>query len=313
MTQVNDKKLLDEYSKAVINSVKVIGPSVVSIRTRNDKTALKEGLGSGVLITPDGYILTNNHVIDVAENVEIKTRDDITLNGQVIGADAATDLAVVRVMAADQLSFAMLADSDKLQVGQLVVAVGNPYGYTNTVSAGVISALGRNLRISDKRIIENVIQTDASLNPGNSGGPLVNNAGEVVGINTAVNYLSQGIGFAIPINTAKLIVSELIMKGKVQRMYLGIRIMNRPISRYIANLFHLSKPVVLEVMDVEEGSPAEKGGLVPGDLVLRVDSFETTENNFIYTYLNSNRKKDAFDLLVLRDLKPVRLKISMKE
>jgi S1-C subfamily serine protease len=207
----DDNELLDAYSNAVISVVEKVGPSVVQIQTNKNisPTAQGQGLGSGVIITPDGFILTNNNVVDKAKTIEVGLTNGDSFPGEIVGTDPATDLALVRILAND-LSYAELGNSEKLRVGQLVIAIGNPYGFQSTVSTGVVSALERTMRNSEGKFIENVIQTSVPLNPGNSGGPLVDSRGKVIGINTAIIAMAQGLGLAVSSNTATWVVSELI-------------------------------------------------------------------------------------------------------
>ena len=227
----SDAELLDAYSLAVVHVVEEVGPTVVSIGVRANRGPFGgEGAGSGVIFAPDGFILTNNHVVDGAEKISVSLTDGRSFSADVIGTDPDTDLAVVRVPGSG-LPAASFGDSGRLRTGQLVIAIGNPLGFQNTVSTGVISALGRSLRSPQGRLIEHVIQTDVSLNPGNSGGPLVDSRGEVIGINTAMISNAQGLSFAVPINTARYVVSELVSKGRVSRAYLGLLAQVRPIDR----------------------------------------------------------------------------------
>jgi S1-C subfamily serine protease len=264
----SDTELLDAYSQAVISVVENVGPAVVAVNVRKERSYRPEGegAGSGLIFTPDGFILTNNHVVENSAVVTISLMEDRTLEAQLVGADPATDLAVVRISSPD-LPIARLGDSTSLRVGQLAVAIGNPLGFQSTVSAGVISALGRTLRSQSGRLIENVIQTDVALNPGNSGGPLVDSRGRVIGINTAMIFMAHGISFAIPISTAKWVVSELITHGKVRRALLGISAHVRPITRRLQRQLDLKVPTLVEVITVEPNGPAQKAGLMRGDLI----------------------------------------------
>ena len=251
----HDAVALDAYSRTVIGVVDQIGPAVVSISMRKIGSAAKygrEGAGSGVLFTPDGFILTNYHVVEGAQDISVSLIDGGIYSAALIGADPETDLAVVRI-SGQIFPAADFGDSDLLRPGQLVVAMGNPLGFQNTVSAGVISALGRTLRSKNNRLIESVIQTDVSLNPGNSGGPLVDSRGRVIGINTAMIQMAQGICFALPINTARFVVSELVSKGKVERPYIGIHAKAVPVQRKIQRILDLSTPSLVEVVQVETG------------------------------------------------------------
>src|SRR5574340_862095 len=246
--ETSDLELLDAYSRAIIQVVEEVGPAVVgiSIGVQSPRQAAEQaGAGSGVIIAPDGYILTNDHVVAGAKLLRATLEDGRTLPAEVIGTDPATDLAVIRVNAAG-LPFANLGDSAALSVGQLVIAIGNPFGFQSTVSTGVVSALGRALRSQSGRLIENIIQHSAPLNPGNSGGPLVDSRGRVVGINTAIIMMAQGIGFAIPANTAKWVVSQLLTHGRVRRGFLGLAGRPRPLERRLVRYHHLSADSAVE-------------------------------------------------------------------
>jgi S1-C subfamily serine protease len=269
--QASDQELLDAYSRAVTNVVETVGPSVVAISIRKNRVSGwtepgAAGAGSGVIITPDGFVLTNNHVVENSDALDVSLTDGRTFGAQVIGTDPATDLAVIRI-SDGSLPASELGDSDQLKVGQLVIAIGNPLGFQSTVSAGVVSAVGRSLRSQSGRLIDGVIQTDVALNPGNSGGPLVDSRGRVVGINTAMIYMAQGISFAVPINTARWVVTELVMHGRVRRAYLGIGAQSRPVNRRIQHSLDLSTPAVVEVVTVEPKGPAERAGLETGDCI----------------------------------------------
>lgn len=272
--------LLDAYSKAVIHAVDRVSPSVVNINVRRnadrnqaaDPRLQKEfrANGSGFIFTPDGFILTNSHVVHQAGKIEATLPDGRTLRADMIGDDPDTDLAVIRVNAS-KLPCVALGDSEKIRVGQLVVAIGNPYGFQCTVTSGVISALGRSLRLMSGRLIDNVIQTDAALNPGNSGGPLVTTRGEVIGVNTAVILPAQGICFAIGINTANFIAGRLIKEGKVRRSYVGLGGQNISLHRRIVRFYRLPVESGVLVLSVEDESPAQKAGLAEGDVIVGFD------------------------------------------
>ncbi|MBI2616707.1 trypsin-like peptidase domain-containing protein [Candidatus Gottesmanbacteria bacterium] len=296
----NDEKIFDAYSKAVISAVEKVGPAVVSIRG--------EGAGSGVIFAPDGFILTNNHVVAESDSYHVNLSDGREFRAQLIGKDPATDLAVIRV-SSDSLSEVSLGNSSSLRVGQLVIAIGNPHGFQNTVSAGVVSATGRSMRTQDGRLIENIIQTDASLNPGNSGGPLVNSRGEVVGINTAMTFQASGLGFAIPIDTAKYVIGELMAYGKVRRKYLGIAGVTRPLGKYVANLFKRS-PVGVEILSVEKNSPAYKAGVLPKDIIFRLEDKEITTMDTLYTQLSNPKLPSSFEVTILRNFTLQKLRVS---
>jgi S1-C subfamily serine protease len=272
---IDDLQLLDAYSKAVTTAAEKISPSVVNIevyhpqthRNRNSRLPQESsGNGSGFVITPDGYILTNSHVVHDAARVEVTLSDGRHFNAELIGDDPDTDLAVVRIDG-PRLIPVTLGDSQTIKVGQLVIAIGNPYGFQYTVTAGVVSALGRSLRSQSGRLIDSVIQTDAALNPGNSGGPLINSRGEVIGVNTAIILPAQGICFATSINTAKFVVAALIQSGKVTRGYIGIAGQNVPLHRRLVRFHDLPVESGVLVVGLDADSPARKAGLIQGDVI----------------------------------------------
>jgi len=276
-----DEKLLDAYSHAVINVVEKVSPAVVNIDVqrqlrgvrRNNQPFSQEvrGNGSGFIFTPDGYILTNSHVVHDASKIEVTLSDGRSYTAQMIGDDPETDLAAIRINAPNLVA-ARLGDSQSLRVGQLAIAIGNPYGFQCTVTTGVVSALGRSFRSKSGRLIDNIIQTDAALNPGNSGGPLVTSHGEVIGINTAVIMSAQGICFAVPINTAKMILTQLIKEGKVRRGYVGIGGQNVPLPRRVVLFHELSIESGVLVISTENNSPAQKAGLREGDVIVGLNN-----------------------------------------
>ncbi len=272
----DDDAELDAYSRAVSGAVTRVGPSVVNlsvlgeVRTQRGPFEVR-GAGSGFVITPDGYILTNNHVVEQARQLEASLPDGRTFAAEVVGTDPMTDLAVVRVQGyfGGQFPSVVLGDSELVRVGQLAIAIGNPHGLATTVTAGVISALGRTLPAPNgRRLIENVIQTDAPLNPGNSGGPLVDSRGRVIGVNTAIAPGAQGICFAIPINTGRWVAGLLIREGRVRRAYLGVATQPRPIPPALRRRLELEQTQGLEVVRVEEGRPAAQAGLRQGDVII---------------------------------------------
>ncbi len=300
-------ELLDAYSQAVTNVVSSVGPAIVNIRVKKKVQARRRGVppqemeatGSGVIITPDGYIITNSHVVEGARTIEVGLPDGNTYAAKLVGQDAATDLATV-VVPASGLPIARLGDSDKLRVGQLVIAIGNPLGFQSTVTTGVVSALGRSLRSQTGRLIENVIQTDAALNPGNSGGPLVDSRGAIVGINTAIIQFAQGICFAIPVNTARWVVSLLIREGKVTRGYLGISGQTVPLPARVVRFFSLEHATGVHVMGVAPGSPAEVGGLKEGDIIISVGQDGVSSVDDIHRILTKDVIGKNLNVILLR-------------
>jgi S1-C subfamily serine protease len=268
----DEAEVLDAYSRAVVAVVEVVGPAVISIAVAPRAGAGQRPVsaGSGIVITPDGYALTNSHVVRDAGRLQVTLTDGRTLGVAVIGDDPATDLAVIRIDAS-ALPAAALGRSSTLRAGQLVIAIGNPLGFQSTVSAGVVSALGRSLRSVTGRLIENVIQTDVALNPGNSGGPLVDSRGRVVGINTAIIAMAQGLSFAIPVDTAKWVVAQILAHGRVRRAYLGLTGHTRPLERRLARAWELPGERAAEIAMVEADAPAARAGLRAGDLILALD------------------------------------------
>ena len=268
-----DGELLDAYSRAVVSVVERVGPAVVSITAgtrRRGRAPGVVGAGSGVIFTPDGYVLTNSHVVHDATDLTVTLTEGSILGATLVGSDPATDLAVIRA-GGSGLPIARFGESAALRAGQLVVAIGNPLGFQSTVSAGVVSALGRSLRSATGRLIENIIQTDVALNPGNSGGPLVDSRAQIVGINTAIIRMAQGLSFAIPIDTAKWVVSELLAHGHVRRAYLGIVGQVRPIERHLARQHALAAAQAVEIVSVEPRGPAAIARLGAGDLIVTFD------------------------------------------
>jgi S1-C subfamily serine protease len=260
----DEREALDAYSNVIVTVAERLRPAVVNLRG----SGRRGGSGSGILFTPDGFLLTNHHVVQGQERVRVRLLSGEELPGQVVGNDPWTDLAVARAEGAGSMPHGELGDSAKLRVGQLVVAIGSPLGFDSTVTAGVISALGRSLRSITGHLVDNVIQTDAALNPGNSGGPLVDSRGRVIGINTAVIQPAQGICFAIPINMARHILPQLLQHGRVVRGYLGLHGRVVPIPRALARQYELIQETGIEVVAVEENGPAEEAGLGEGDIIV---------------------------------------------
>jgi serine protease Do len=264
-----DVELLDGYSKAVVHVVERVGPAVVGVMVRGARG--RGGGGSGVLFTPDGFILTNAHVVAGAREMRVMLTDGSEHAATLVGSDPATDLAVIRIEGT-HLPHAELGSSASLRVGQLVVAIGNPLGFSNTVSAGVVSALARSMRAQDGRLIDPILQTDVALNPGNSGGPLVDSHARVVGINTMIILGAQGLSFAVPIDTARWVIGQLMTVGRVRRGFLGLAGQVRPLPKRLARRLGLAVETGVHVMQVEPGKPADRGGLLPGDVIVAMDT-----------------------------------------
>jgi S1-C subfamily serine protease len=267
-----EREALDAYSNVVVRVAEQLRPAVVNLRAGQGRA---RGSGSGILFTPDGFLLTNHHVVQGSERVRVRLGDGEELGGRVVGNDPWTDLAVVQAEG-DALPHGKLGDSSKLRVGQLVVAIGSPFGFESTVTAGVVSALGRTLRSITGALVDNVIQTDAALNPGNSGGPLVNSRGEVIGINTAIIAPAQGICFAIPIDMAKHVLPQLMKFGRVTRGYLGIHGRPVPVPRHLARQYALEQATAVEIVAVEENGPADQAGLQEEDLIVTFEEQPVT-------------------------------------
>jgi S1-C subfamily serine protease len=302
---INDSELLDAYSRTVSGVVARIGPAVVHIRVKK-KAARRPGTpseaagsGSGFVITPDGYIVTNCHVVENSDSVEASLADGNTCGAEVIGQDGATDIALLRI-SGSKLPMANLGDSDELRVGQVAIAVGNPLGFQSTVTAGVISALGRSLRSQGGRLIENVIQTDAALNPGNSGGPLLDSRGCVIGINTAIIQGAQGICFAIPVNTMRWVVTQLIREGKVVRGFLGISGQTVPLPVRVVRYFQLGHDAGVQVIDVSPKSPAHRAGLKEGDVVISIGGEAVNSVDDIHRRLTRDSIGKTIKIALLR-------------
>ena len=296
-----DQALLDAYSRAVIDVVERVGPTVVRLDVTSDQERRRGGTGSGVIVAPDGLVLTNSHVVGGAAQVNATTVDGRSLTARVVGDDPDTDLALVRVDAPVTLPAAPLGNSKLLKRGQLVIAIGNPLGFESTVTTGVVSALGRSLRARSGRLIDDVIQTDAALNPGNSGGPLVSSHGEVVGINTAVIMGAQGICFAVASNTASFVLGELVRHGRVRRAHIGVAAQQFALSRRRRHAAGLTQESAVMVASVEPGSPAEQAGLNAGDVILALDGVVITGADDLIRVLVGDKIGRAIELGVLHN------------
>lgn len=310
--------LMDSYSRAVITAAEKVGPSVVYIevqqairsRSANAPRLPQEarGSGSGFIFTPDGFILTNSHVVHGARRIEVTVSDGRKYEADLIGDDSDTDLAVIRINAPN-LAPGYLGEAQKIRVGQLVVAIGNPYGFQYSVTAGVVSALGRSLRAQSGRLMDDVIQTDAALNPGNSGGPLVNSRGEVIGVNTAMILPAQGISFATSIDTAKFVASRLIRDGKVSRSYIGFAGQNVPLPRRIVRYYNLPVESGVLVVSFEGHSPARNAGLREGDIIVGFDDHPTAGIDDLHKLLSENRIGHKSSLVIIRSTEILSLEV----
>ena len=305
----SNEELWDAYSRAVISAAEKVSPSVVHVIVRpklQRPRAMSErypqeaqGSGSGFVFTPDGFILTNSHVVQNATKIEVALEDGRRFDAYAVGDDPDTDLAVIRITAANLVP-ALMGDSQAIRVGQLAIAIGNPYGFQYTVTAGVVSALGRSLRSRSGRLIDNIIQTDAALNPGNSGGPLVNSHGEVIGVNTAVILPAQGICFAIAANTAKFVAGQLIKEGRVPRSYIGVAGQNVPLQRRLVRYHNLPVESGVLVASVESNSPAQAAGLVEGDVIVGFAGQSVAGIDDLHRFLTEKEVGLKASLTVLR-------------
>jgi S1-C subfamily serine protease len=303
---------LDTYSRTVVTAVDRIGPAVVSIQVGNPARGRESGgAGSGVVVTPDGYLLTNQHVVNRGARVRAQFVDGRSVDAELVGEDAATDLAVVRALASG-LPNAMIV-AEPLRVGQLVIAVGNPYGFQSTVTTGVVSALGRALRSRDGRLIEGIVQHTAALNPGNSGGPLTDAKGRVVGINTAIIAIAQGIGFSVPANTAHWVLSEILSHGRVRRVYLGISGRDRPLDRRLVRALDLSVQHAVEIISLDPEGPASEGELRMGDLIVGANAVPIDGIDALHRHLSRWPAGEALQLDLLRGMRRMTVGLTPRE
>jgi len=313
----SDAQLLDAYSQAVVRAADAVSPAVVRIDVRkknHPERRFREavGSGSGFIISPDGFVLTNSHVVHAAEKIEVVLGDGRRPDASLVGEDPDTDLAVVRIYAPN-LAAARLGESKSVRVGQLAIAIGNPYGFECTVTAGVVSALGRSFRSQSGRLMDNILQTDAALNPGNSGGPLVNSRGEVIGVNTAVILPAQGICFAIAVDTAKYVAGWLIKDGRIRRGYIGVGGQNTRIHRRIVRHYNLPAESGVLVAHLEPDSPAQFAGLREGDLIVAFDGHPVAGIDDLHKLLTEAQISKRSSLTVIRQTEKLLLEIVPEE
>jgi S1-C subfamily serine protease len=307
----DDAALLDAYSHAVVGVADDAGPAVVNIEVRG-KNGERRGSGSGFIFTPDGFVLTNSHVVHGAARIEVTLADGRRPDAHLVGEDPETDIAVLRVYAPN-LHSVRLGESANVRVGQMAIAIGNPYGFQFSVTAGVVSAVGRSFRSNSGRLIDNVIQTDAALNPGNSGGPLVNSRGEVIGVNTAVILPAQGLCFAIGIDTAKFVAAWLIKEGRFRRSHIGVGGQNVPVHRRVARFFHLGNATGVLAISVSPGSPAEKAGLREGDVIVEFEGQPVPSIDALHKLLTFERIGQRCAMTVIRGAEKLEVSVTPTE
>ena len=310
----DDGALLDAYSGAIIGALERVAPAVTFIevmhgRSERAKRRPAQGSGSGFLFTPDGYLLTNSHVVQGAEEITVRLSDDARFDADLVGNDPDSDLAVLRIGSPSARPFVQFGDSSRLKVGQVAIAIGNPLGYAKTVTTGVVSALGRTLRATSGRLMHDVIQTDAALNPGNSGGPLVDSKGRVIGVNTAMIPQAQSICFATGINTAKWVISQLFAHGRVRRAYIGVSGATVPIATRIVRHFNLPNNTAVHVAERVPGSPAALAGIEPGDRMIALDGVPLVGIDALQRLLDASLIGRACELQVLRRSSVIRVTI----
>ena len=313
----SDAVLLDAYSAAVVAASERVGPAVVHVEVAQapraaEGEAPRRGSGSGFVFTPDGFILTNSHVVHGARSIQVSFADDASFDADLVGDDPDTDVAVIRI-AGHQLSTATLGSSRRLRVGQLAIAIGNPYGFQHTVTTGVVSALGRSLRSVTGRLIDDVIQTDAALNPGNSGGPLVNSQGEVIGVNTAIIPFAQGICFATAIDTAKWVMEQLLRFGRVRRGYIGVGGATIPLSRRAVRFHGLAAEAGVRVESIEPGGAAQRAGIEPGDVIIGYDGENVAGVDELHRLLSAELIGKTTRVTLLRRTQKLDLPITATE
>jgi len=305
----DDGRLLDAYSAAVVGAAEKVGPAVAHLEV---ELKGRRGSGSGFAFTPDGLLLTNSHVVHGASGIRATFADGPSRDADLVGEDPDTDIAVIRI-GGNVLPAVVLGSSRAVRVGQLAIAIGNPYGFQHTVTAGVVSALGRSLRAQTGRLIDDVLQTDAALNPGNSGGPLVDSRGEVIGVNTAIIPGAQGICFATAIDTVKWVVLQLLKDGRVRRGYLGLAGANLPLARRLARHFELDNARAVRVESVEKGGPASRAGVESGDQIVRFGDQAVNGIDDLHRLLTSERIGAESPLTVLRRAQKLELRVTPSE
>jgi S1-C subfamily serine protease len=313
----SDQDLLDAYSRAVVGAVERVAPAVVSIDVHKAgsnarRSRAQAGSGSGFVFATDGLILTNSHVVDGASGIDVTLPDGRECQADLIGQDRDTDVAVIRISASDLVAVEF-GESHQLRPGQLVIAIGNPYGFQHTVSTGVVSALGRSLRARTGRLIEHVIQTDAALNPGNSGGPLVTSAGHVIGVNTAIIAGGQGLSFAVPISTVSTILPALLRDGRVRRGYLGVAGQDVPLLRRVSRFHRLTQGSGVLAISVEADGPARSAGLRDGDIIVSLDNQTVTSLDDLHRLLTEHRIGTTATLGILRGVERIDLRVAVAD
>lgn len=297
-----DGELLDAYSRTVVGVVEAVSPSVVHVQVRGAREGrMAQGSGSGTILSPDGIVLTNNHVVEGASSIELSLTDARRIPARVLGRDPDTDIAVLRAETSDRLPSARLGNSKAIRPGQIAIAIGNPLGFESTVTAGIISAVGRSLRAQNGQLIGDVIQTDAALNPGNSGGPLVNSRAEVIGVNTAVILGAQGICFSVAANTAQHVLTQILQHGRVRRAKLGIAGDQVALPQRLKARTGLTQASGVRVVEVQPGSPAHAGGLEPGDVIVGLDKHVVTGIDDIARILDGSRIDKRVSISILRE------------